>query len=138
MTRVRQRGWSRSGLPTICGVKLPDGRECRAKAGPFGACEWHSDPAQRPKMPATLDPAWFAQWYLHWLEQQGREPVIAEDTQGFLQWWAAHPIIDKVQVPFQMDLHRLKAWWLIWCRVTGQERVIPFDISRFCEYWLVT
>ncbi|MFH1330985.1 MAG: hypothetical protein ABIJ48_10095 [Actinomycetota bacterium] len=52
----RRSGW---GLPTVCGVKLGDGRECLKRAGPFGSCEVHADPAIRPRVPATLDPLCF-------------------------------------------------------------------------------
>jgi len=129
---------TRSGLPTTCGVKLPDGRECRAKAGPFGACDEHADPAKHPRISAVLGPDWFRACYLTWLREQGREPVIPEDTEAFLGWWGRYPTANGVQVPYSMDLYQLREWWLVWCRLTGRPVLYPFDLSLFVEWWRVT
>ena len=130
--------WSRSGLRTICGVKLPDGRECRKRAGPFGGCEDHADPARRLRVPATLDPLCFGDYYQAWLRERGREPVLPDDLQRFLSWWRTLPAVDKMPVPWSLDLYQLRNWWLIWCRLTGHERLIPFDLTLFTEWWMVT
>jgi hypothetical protein len=135
--RRRAVGWSRSGLPTICGVKLADGRECLKRAGPFGTCDDHADPARRPRVPAVLDAFWFARHYRAWLAERGRDPVIPGDLDRFLSWWERLPTVDGIPVPASMDLHRLKGWWLTWCRLTGHERLIPFDLSLFTEWWRV-
>jgi hypothetical protein len=136
--RAKGRPWTRSGLPVICGVKLPDGRRCQATVGPCGRCKRHADPSQCPKMPADLTPTSFEHWYLTWLKEQGRKPAIPKDTEAFLGWWSRYPATDLGDVPFSMDLHQLRDWWLIWCRGTGGERLIPFDLARFREHWLVT
>ena len=140
VTNHRQlpRSWSRSGLPNICGVKLPDGRECMRRAVGLGTCDDHADPAKRPRVPATLGPEWFARWYGVWLEEHGREPAIPPDLQRFLAWWARPPTVDGGPVPWSMDLYQIQTWWLVWCRLTGHERLIPFDLTRFCEWWKVT
>ena len=130
--------WSRTGLPAWCGVKLADGRECRKRAGPFGACEDHADPACRPRVPACLDPLCFGDYYRAWLVERGREPVLPDDLQRFLWWWRTTPTVDKVEVPWPMDLDRLKTWWLVWCRVARRERLIPFDLALFIEWWQVS
>jgi len=129
---------SGAGLPTMCGVKLPDGRECRRRAGPFGACEEHADPARRPWVPSRLSPERFEQFYLFWLKEQGRERVLPDDLQRFLCWWSTYPVVNKVQVPFTMDIYRLQNWWLVWCRLSSHERLTPFDLTLFMEWWKVT
>jgi hypothetical protein len=133
MKRARGKPYSRSGLPVICGVKLTDGRRCPARVGPCGRCDRHADPSQCPRIPMS-----FEHWYLVWLRERGRKPVIPRDTEAFLGWWSRYPATDVGGVPLSMDLHQLRDWWLIWCRGTGGERLIPFDLTRFCEHWLVT
>ncbi|MFH1331543.1 MAG: hypothetical protein ABIJ48_12980 [Actinomycetota bacterium] len=136
--RAASPRWSRSGLPTVCGVKLPDGRECMKRAGPFGACDAHSDWRQRPRVPATLDPLCFGDCYLAWLRGRGREPVIPDDLGRFLGWWRTLPTVDKIPVPWSMDLYQVQVRWRTWCRLTGHPRLIPFDLTLFCEWWKVT
>ena len=138
MKRARGKPYSRSGLPVICGVKLTDGRRCPARVGPSGRCDRHGDLSQCPKMPADLTQMSFEHWYLTWLAEQGRKPVVPKDTRAFLAWWSRYPTTDVGEIPCSMDLHQLKDWWLIWCRGTGRERLVPFDLTRFAEFWLVT
>ena len=136
--RQLPRGFSRSGLPTICGVKLADGRECMSRAVGLGTCDDHADPAKRPRVPATLGPEWFARWYVVWLEEQRRDPVLPEDLQRFIKWWDGHPEVDGTRIRSSLDLYGVKNWWLVWCGLARHERLVPFDLALFCEWWKVT
>jgi hypothetical protein len=118
-------------------VKLPDGRECRRRAGPFGGCDQHEDPARRPRVPACLDPLGFGDYYLAWLRERGREPVVPDDLREFLHWWRGLPTVHGIELRWSMDQYQLRNWWLVWRRHTGREVLIPFDLSLFCEWWKV-
>lgn len=135
MRRTRGRPYSRSGLPVICGVKLPDGRRCMARVEPCGRCKGHADLSCCPKMPADMTPDNFELWYRTWLEEQGREPILPQPTGEFLGWWRWFPTTPYGEAPFSMDLYQVRAWWLVWCGLAGRERLLPFDLTRFCEHW---
>jgi len=130
--------YSRSGLPLTCGAKLPDGTECERRTVSQGACAQHGDPATRLMVPVSMPPSMFRGFYHVWLKTQQREPVIPDDLERFLQWWARSPDVDGVRVPLWVKWSEIKELWLHWCRLSGHPDVVPFDLSLFCAWWQVT
>jgi len=138
MKRARGKPYSRSGLPLTCGVKLPNGEECRAPAGPMGGCAEHSDPDKCPLVPVQLVPERMLHYYLIWLRGQGREETLPDDLDQFLYWWDNVQWLDGERPPWGVNWDGFKKLWLRRCELTGRPVLVPFDLTLFCEWWKVT
>jgi hypothetical protein len=95
--RAGIRRWSRSGLPFGCGVKLPNGEECRVRT--LGPCSRYSDPDQCPRVPICLTPDRVPYYYRTWLRENGREQVLPDNPRVFLRWWDHLQWLDEERPP---------------------------------------